>query len=111
VHKNRGRRSDKSPDKIFIHPGSIKELVLRKPVTSVDDVLHLSSHSKAAQGTVIFYYSATPAGEQQLEGITLAAGTRQSTTAGALGFSEEKKHLCVRNTAMQRHVAGAARGR
>ena len=109
VRKNRGKRSEKSPDKIFINPGSTKELVLRNPVTSADDALHLSSHSKAAEGDAVFYYSATPAGEQVGEGLSLAAGTRQSTTAGALGFNEERKHLCVRNTAMQRHVVGVAR--
>ena len=109
LHKNRGRRSEKSPDKMILNAGSTKELVLRNPVTSAQDALHLSSHSKTAQGQAIFYYSATPAGEQAVEGITLVAGTRQSTNAGALGFSDERKYLCVRNTAMQRHMVGVAR--
>lgn len=109
LHKNRGKRSAKSPDKIFINPGSTKEIVLRNPATAAKEALHLSSHSKTAQGELVFYYSATPAGEQVVEGVTLAAGARQSTTAGALGFSNERKHLCVRNTAMQRHVVGVAR--
>lgn len=110
LRKARGKRSEKSPDRIIINPGSTKELVLRKPATTAEDGLMCISHSKHAQGELIFYYSTTPAGEQTVDGLTIANGTRQATTAGALGFSEERKHLCVRNTAMQRHNAGVARG-
>lgn len=110
VHKNRGKRSEKSPDRVIIAPGSTKELVLRKTPTTAEDGLMCISHSKHAEGELIFYYSTTPAGEQTVEGLTIAAGTRQATSAGALGFTEERKHLCVRNTAMQRHNAGVARG-
>lgn len=110
LRKARGKRSEKSPDRIIINPGGTKELVLRKTPTTAEDGLMCISHSKHAEGELIFYYSTSPAGEQQVEGLTIAAGTRQATTAGALGFSEERKHLCVRNTAMQRHNAGVARG-
>lgn len=110
LHKARGKRSEKSPDRVIIAPGSTKELVLRKTPTTAEDGLMCISHSKHAEGELIFYYSTTPAGEQTVEGLTIAAGTRQATTAGAIGYSEERKHLCVRNTAMQRHNAGVARG-
>lgn len=110
LHKARGKRSEKSPDRIIINPGSTKELVLRKTPTTAKDGLMCISHSKQAEGELIFYYCTTPAGEQTVSGLTIAAGTRQATTAGALGFTEERKHLCVRNTAMQRHNAGVARG-